>query len=134
MDYFASKTILLNILKIAAVFESFFKPFVLQIIVLPSWQIHGKLDWGSYVISIAKTASKEIGALICSMNFFSPEVALYLYKSMYGILLSCLGLCAYLLLGIPRQGVVLVHDTQSNDSRSNDAQFMHKLCKHGYFI
>ena len=40
-----------------------------------------KLDWGSYIISIAKTASKKIGALIRSMKFFSPEVALYLYKS-----------------------------------------------------
>ena len=37
-----------------------------------------KLDWGSYVISIAKTASKKIGALIRSMKFLSPEVALYL--------------------------------------------------------
>ena len=51
-----------------------------------------KLDWGSYFISIAKTASKKIGALIRSMKFLSPEVALYLYKStMYGILLSRLG-------------------------------------------
>ena len=40
-----------------------------------------KLDWGSYIISIAKTASKKIGALICSMKFLSPKVALYLYKS-----------------------------------------------------
>ena len=39
-----------------------------------------KLDWGSYMISIAKTASKKIGTLIRSMKFFSPEVALYLYK------------------------------------------------------
>ena len=37
-----------------------------------------KLDWGSYVISIAKTASKKIGALILSMKFLSAEVALYL--------------------------------------------------------
>ena len=37
-----------------------------------------KLDWGSYIISIAKTASKKIGALIGSMKFLSPEVALYL--------------------------------------------------------
>ena len=36
-----------------------------------------KLDWGSYVISIAKTASKKIVALICSVKFLSPEVALY---------------------------------------------------------
>ena len=40
-----------------------------------------KLDWGSYIISIAKTASKKIGALIRSMKFLSPEVALHLYKS-----------------------------------------------------
>ena len=40
-----------------------------------------KLDWGSYIISIAKTASKKIGALIRSMKFLSPEVALYVYKS-----------------------------------------------------
>ena len=40
-----------------------------------------KLYWGSYIISIAKTASKKIGALIRSMKFLSPEVALYLFKS-----------------------------------------------------
>ena len=39
-----------------------------------------KLDWGSCIISIAKTASKKIGAWIRSMKFLSPEVALYLYK------------------------------------------------------
>ena len=40
-----------------------------------------KFYWGSYIISIAKTASKKIGALICCMKFLSPEVAQYLYKS-----------------------------------------------------
>ena len=40
-----------------------------------------KLDWGSYIISIAKTTSKKIAALIRSMTFLSPEVGLYLYKS-----------------------------------------------------
>ena len=40
-----------------------------------------KLDWGSYIISIAKTASKKIGALIRSVKFPPPEVVLYLYKS-----------------------------------------------------
>ena len=30
--------------------------------------------------------------------------------------------------------VVLVHDTRSNNSRSNDARFIHRLCKHAYFI
>ena len=38
-----------------------------------------KLDWGTYIISIAKTASKKIGALMHSMKFLSPEVALYLF-------------------------------------------------------
>ena len=40
-----------------------------------------KLDWHSYMISIAKTASKDIGVLIRFMKFLSPEVVLYLYKS-----------------------------------------------------
>ena len=35
-----------------------------------------KLDWGFYIISIAKTASKKIGALIGSVKFLSPEIAL----------------------------------------------------------
>ena len=30
-----------------------------------------KLDWSSYIVSIAKTASKKIGALILSMKFLS---------------------------------------------------------------
>ena len=40
-----------------------------------------KLDWGCYIISSAKTASKKIGTLIRFMKFLSPESALYLYKS-----------------------------------------------------
>ena len=40
-----------------------------------------KLDWGCYIISIAKIASKKIGAMICSMKFLSPEASLYFYKS-----------------------------------------------------
>ena len=52
----------------------------------PSFKMLGltfssKLDWGYYIISKAKTASKKIEALICSMIFLSPEVALYIYKS-----------------------------------------------------
>ena len=31
-----------------------------------------KLGWGSCIISIVKTASKKIGAIICSMKFLSP--------------------------------------------------------------
>ena len=40
-----------------------------------------KLDWSSYIIFIAKTASKKIGALIHSLKCLSPDVTLYLYKS-----------------------------------------------------
>ena len=38
-----------------------------------------KLDWD--IISTAKTASKKIGALIRSMKFLFPEVALYFCQS-----------------------------------------------------
>ena len=44
-----------------------------------------KLDWGSYIISIGKTAFKKIGALIHSVKFLSPEVALSL---LLGIILQ----------------------------------------------
>ena len=40
-----------------------------------------KLDWGSYIIPFAKSASIKIGSLNFSMKFLSPEVELYLYKS-----------------------------------------------------
>ena len=40
-----------------------------------------KLDWVSYIISIAKTAYNKIGALFRSMKFLSPRVVLYLYRS-----------------------------------------------------
>ena len=40
-----------------------------------------KLDGGSYIIYIAKTGSKKIGALICYIKFLSRKVAPYLNKS-----------------------------------------------------
>ena len=57
-----------------------------------------KLDWGSYIFSIAKTASKKIGALIRSMKFLSPEVALYLYKS---TIRPCMEYCCHVWAGAP---------------------------------
>ena len=60
-----------------------------------------KLDWGSYIISIAKTASKKIGALIHSMKFLSPEVALYLYKS---TIRPFMEYCCHVWAGAPRNG------------------------------
>ena len=57
-----------------------------------------KLDWVSYIVSIAKTAFKKIGALISSMKFFSPEVALYLYKS---TIRPCMENCCHVWSGAP---------------------------------
>ena len=57
-----------------------------------------ELDWGSYITSIAKTASKNIGALICSMKFLSPEFAQYLYKSSIQPFMEY---CCHVLAGAP---------------------------------
>ena len=67
----------------------------------PSFKMLGltfssKLDCGPYIISIAKTASKKIGALISSMKFLSPEVALYLYKS---TICPCMECCCHVWTG-----------------------------------
>ena len=57
-----------------------------------------KLDWGCYIISIAKTASGKIGALIHSMKFVSPEVALCLYKT---TIRPCMEYCSHVWAGGP---------------------------------
>ena len=57
-----------------------------------------KLDRGSYILSTTKSASKKIGALICSMKFVSPEIALYLYKS---TIWSCTEYCCHIWVGAP---------------------------------
>ena len=57
-----------------------------------------QLDWSSCIISIAKTASKKIGALIRSMKFLSPEVALYLYKS---TICPCMEYCCHIWTDAP---------------------------------
>ena len=57
-----------------------------------------KLDLGSYIVSLAKTASKKIGALICSMKFLFPEVALYLCIS---TIWPCMEYCCHVWAGAP---------------------------------
>ena len=57
-----------------------------------------KLDCGSYVISIAKTAPKKIGAMIRSMKSFSSQVVLYLYKS---TIQPCMECCCHAWAGAP---------------------------------
>ena len=57
-----------------------------------------ELDWGSCIISVAKTASKKIRALIHSMKCLSPEVALYFYKS---TIRPCMEYCYHVWAGAP---------------------------------
>ena len=68
-----------------------------------------KLGWGSYIISIGKTASKKIGALIHSMKYLSPEFALYLYKS---TIHPCMEYCCYVWAGAPSCYLELLHKLQ----------------------
>ena len=77
--------------------------------------LSSKLDWGSYVISIAKTASKKIGALIRSMKFFSPEVALYLYKS---TIRPCMEYCCHVWAGAPSCYLELLDKLQKRICRT----------------
>ena len=68
-----------------------------------------KLDWGSYVISNAKTASKKIGALIHSIKFLFPEIALYLYKS---TIWPCIEYCCHIWAGAPSRYLQLLDKLQ----------------------
>ena len=74
-----------------------------------------KLDWGSYIISIAKTASKKIGALIRSMKFLPPEVVLYLYKS---TIRPCMEYCCHVWAGVPSCYLELLDKLQKRICRT----------------
>ena len=74
-----------------------------------------KLGWVSCIISIAKTAFKKIGALICSMMFLSPQVALYLYKS---TICPCMEYCCHVLAGAPICYLVLLGKLQKRICRT----------------
>ena len=74
-----------------------------------------KLDWGCYIISIAKTASKKIGALIRSMEFLSPEVALYRYKS---TVRPCMEYCCDVWAGAPSCYLELLDKLQKRICRT----------------
>ena len=74
-----------------------------------------KLDLGSYIVSIAKTASKKIGTLIRSMKFLSPEVALYLYKS---TIRPCMEYCCHVWAGAPSCYLELLDKLQKRICRT----------------
>ena len=63
-----------------------------------------KLDWASYIISVAKTAFKKIRVLIHSMKFLSPEVVLCLYKS---TICPCMKCCCLVWASTPRYYLIL---------------------------
>ena len=77
--------------------------------------VTSKLEWGSYIISIAKTASKKIGALIRSMKFLSPEVALYFYKC---TIQPCMEYCCHVWTGAPSCYLELLDKLQKRICRT----------------
>ena len=74
-----------------------------------------KLDWGPYIISIAKTASKKTGVFIRSMKFLSLKVALYLYKSM---MRPCMKYCCHVWAGVPSCSLELLDKLQKRICRT----------------
>ena len=74
-----------------------------------------KLDWGSYIISIPKTTSRKIGALIGSMKFFSLEVALYLHKS---TIHPCIEYCFHVWASAPNCCLELLDKLQERICRT----------------
>ena len=92
-----------------SVFEekSYFKILVLT--------FSSKLDWGSYIVSIAKSAYMKIGALIRFMKFLSLEVALYLYKS---TMQPCIEYCCHVWGGAPSCYLELLDKLQKQICRT----------------
>ena len=83
-----------------------------------------KLDSGSYMISIAKTASKKVGALIHSIKFLSPKVALYLYKS---TIHPCMECCCHVWAGAPSCYLELLYKLPKRISRNVGPYFAPSL-------
>ena len=77
--------------------------------------LSSKLDCSSYIVSIAKSTSKKIGALIHSMKFLSPEVALYLYKS---TIRPCMEYCCHVWAGAPSCYLELLDKLQKQICRT----------------
>ena len=63
------------------------------------WSCPSFLNWiGALTLSLVKSASKEIGALIRSVKFLSPKVVLHLYKS---TIRHCMEHCCHVWAGAP---------------------------------
>ena len=83
-----------------------------------------KLYWVSYITSIAKSALKKIGALIRSMKFLSPEVALYLYKSTIHL---CMAYCCHVWTSAPSCYLEFLDKLQKRISRTVGPSFFTSL-------
>ena len=82
---------------------------------MPGLTFSSRLDWGSYIVSTAKTASKKVGALIRSMKFLFPEVALYLYKS---TIRPCMEYCCHVWAGASSCYLELLDKLQKRTCRT----------------
>ena len=79
---------------------------------LRCWGLPSLLNWiGTLILS----ASKKIGALICSVKFLSPEVALYLYKS---TIRPCMEYCCHVWAGAPSCYLELLDKLQKRICRT----------------
>ena len=74
-----------------------------------------ELDWESYIIPIAKIASKKTGALVYSMKFLSPDAALYLCKS---TIHPCMEYCCRIWAGVPSCYLELLDKLQKRICRT----------------
>ena len=88
-----------------------------------------KLDLRSYIISVAKTASKKIGALIRSMKFLSPEVARYLYKS---TIRPCMEYCCHVWADAPSCYLELLDKLKKRICRTVGPSLAASLSKCGH--
>ena len=73
-----------------------------------------KLNWSSYIISNAKTASRKIGASIPSMKFLSPGAALHLHKS---TIQSSMEYCCHILASTPGCYLEMLNKLQKHISK-----------------
>ena len=73
--------------------------------------LSSKLDWGSYMISIAKSASKNLDPFY---EVFSPEVPLYLHKS---TIQSCMKYCCHVWAGAPSCYLLMLDQLQKRICR-----------------
>ena len=74
-----------------------------------------KMDWGSYIVSMGKSASKKIGAIIRSMGFLSLETAMYLHRS---TIHSCMEYCCHIWAGAPSFFLELLDKLQKRICRT----------------